>query len=129
MVYAFGVPNWLVHSIHLLAGMFLLGTGNNLRMNRGIPALSKQILVGLGAVSALYQAYLWYLGGRQTYSYNLPAWVVRTVHILNGLLLVSLGLDGVLPAQLRLSGNNAGLYLIVVGALAAAYHLHLWIWG
>ncbi len=122
--YAFGIPKWIIHGIHLLVGLFLVSTGNDIRMSRPMATGSKNILAGLGLISALYQAFLWIRGGRDFYSYNLPAWVVHTIHILNGLILLSLG-SNLFP----LSTENAGLYLIIVGALAAFYHLHLWVWG
>jgi len=124
-MYSFGVPKWVIHSIHILVGLFLLNTGRNLQAGTPVPAMSRQIIAALGIVSALYQAFLWFRnGGRGAYSYGVPSWVVNLFHILNGLVLVSMSTNFV-PRRFRLSPANRALYLMAVGGLAALYHAFL----
>ena len=57
------------------------------------------------------------------YAYGLPNWLVALVHILIGSGLVYVGWE---LNQGRSVNQQIAVTMIVLGALAALYHTHLW---
>ena len=57
------------------------------------------------------------------YHFGVPGIAVWIQHILSGLLLLYIGYQGLTTGKIS---KNMSLILVVVGVLAALYHLHLW---
>lgn len=119
MKYAYGTPGWLIHLIHILVGIWLVYVGYMILTSKKINKVNIGILLILGIVMVAYQGWLWYKFPKKNYSLGLPGWVVHLTHIINGILFILISKD-------YFNKNFSGLYLIIMGSLAAAYHLHLW---
>ena len=58
-----------------------------------------------------------------SYHFGVPGIAVWIQHILSGLLLLYIGYQGITTGKIS---KIMSLILIVVGVLAALYHLHIW---
>lgn len=61
-----------------------------------------------------------------TYSYGVPAWLINGIHLLIGAYFIYLGI--MISKSRKLSTVN-GIILIILGSLAAFYHLHIILFG
>ena len=119
MKYSNGLSSAVVHSIHMIVGIYFIYLGYLLVNKRNL-SYNKTILIVLGLVSGLYQLYLWFKYPNKNYSFQLPGWLVHLSHVLNGIIYILIALD------LFFSKSISGIYLIIIGSLAFAYHAHLW---
>lgn len=58
-----------------------------------------------------------------TYSFGIPGPVIWITHLLVAALLIYIGYNLI---NKRPIPSNIGIILVVLGSLAALYHLHLW---
>lgn len=68
-----------------------------------------------------------------TYAYNLPGSVVWSLHIIVGLIISFIGynqlVDGNMIVWSKARLQTASIVMVVLGAMMALYHLHLWLFG
>ena len=112
----------LVHSINLLFGSWMVWVGYSYLKGKAISNIENTLLVILGIIMTLYQSWLWYKYPKTKYHYNLPGWVVNSSHMLSGILLTYLGLS---TQTQNLFYDLSGISLIILGSMAALYHLHI----
>jgi len=59
MKYSFGVPNFLIWTVHILTGIYFLWLGYQMT-NLGSLKLHGLVLIVLGSLMATYHAHLWF---------------------------------------------------------------------
>ena len=57
------------------------------------------------------------------YHFGVPGYIIWISHIIIGLLLSYVGYNIVFNKKIN---NNIGLIVLVIGVLAAIYHIHIW---
>jgi hypothetical protein len=119
--YHYNVPGLVIHTIHLVFGTWLAYIGYKKITNQSISDYNYPILIGLGSLVTFYFVHLLYKNRNKTwqYEFGIPNYIVQIVHILNGLLLLFVGL------KILNMNNLINLYFIITGSVAALYHLHL----
>ena len=119
--YHYNVPGIVIHVIHLIFGTWLAYIGYKKITNQSISDYNYPILIGLGSLVTFYFIHLLYKNRNKTwqYEFGIPNYIVQIVHILNGLLLLFVGL------KILNMNNLINLYFIITGSVAALYHLHL----
>ena len=119
--YHYNVPGLVIHTIHLVFGTWLAYIGYKKITNQSISDYNYPILIGLGLLVTFYFVHLLYKNRNKTwqYEFDIPNYIVQIVHILNGLLLLFVGL------KILNMNNLVNLYFIITGSVAALYHLHL----
>ena len=119
--YHYNVPGIVIHVIHLIFGVWLAYIGYKKITNQSISDYNYPILIGLGSLVIVYFIHLLYKNWskRWNYAFGIPNYLIHIIHIINGILLLSVGLK-------ILSMNNlVNMYFIISGSSAALYHLHL----
>ncbi|MDA7663823.1 hypothetical protein N8569_00815 [bacterium] len=119
--YHYNIPGIVIHMIHLIFGVWLAYIGYKKITNQSISDYNYPILIGLGSLVIVYFIHLLYKNWNKkwNYAFGIPNYLIHTIHIINGILLLSVGLK-------ILSMNNlVNMYFIISGSSAALYHLHL----
>jgi len=119
--YHYNIPHLVIHIIHIVFGLWLAYIGYKRIIDKPIQEYNYYILIGLGSIVTLYFIHLLYknLGKSWNYAFGLPNWLVQSIHISNGILLLLVGLK-----FLKINEIIA-LYFVVTGSLAGLYHAHL----
>ena len=60
----------------------------------------------------------------KSYHFGVPSWIVWMQHIIIGILLIYVGYIGI---NKGIISRNMSIVVLVLGVLAALYHLHLWL--
>ncbi len=68
-------------SIHILMGLWIAFIGYSLTQKRELYEYEKIILIVLGTIAILYQAWLWIKFPKDNYAYNVPGWLLHLCHI------------------------------------------------
>jgi hypothetical protein len=76
-------------SIHILMGLWIAFIGYSLTQKRKLYPYEKIILIVLGTIAILYQAWLWIKFPKDNYAYNVPGWLLHLCHILVGAFFIS----------------------------------------
>ena len=122
MTFHYGANRELVFSFHLRFGSWLAYVGYGLTQGVQPADYVHGLLFLFGTLAATYQAWLWYAFPNDDYAYNVPGWLLHLFHIGAGLFLVWVSRQSEI-------GPVTGATLLVVGAAAVLYFLHLWILG
>tara|TARA_B100000902_G_scaffold390452_1_gene439387 strand:+ start:717 stop:1097 length:381 start_codon:yes stop_codon:yes gene_type:complete len=119
--YRYNIPKIIIHVIHLIVGLWLAYIGYKKITNQTISDYNYPILIGLGALVIVYFIHLLYKNRSETWSYafGVPNYLIHIVHIINGILLLLIGL------KILKMDNLVNMYLIIIGSSAALYHSHL----
>ena len=125
MQFTFGLPEWLVHLLRIVLGLFLVFVGMGLQANQALTPAIRAILAILGIFTILSEAWMWWRNPNEVYANGLPAWAMHLFQIFNGIVLLSLSTAWI-PRQFTLPTNLAAGYLIVVGGLLSLYSLYMW---
>lgn len=124
--YNYGLNMNLIHSIHLIFGVWAVKLGYFYLRGITVSNIENIILIVLGVVMSLYQSWLWIKYPKTMYHYNVPGWLVNSTHILSGLLLIFLGY---FKQQFNFTYDMIGIIMIILGSMAALYHLHIFALG
>ena len=119
--YHYNIPHLVIHVIHIVFGLWLAYIGYKRIMKQPIKKYNYYILIGLGSIVTLYFIHLLYknIDKSWNYAFGLPNWLVHSIHILNGLLLLFVGLKIITINEI------IALYFVVTGSIAFLYHAHL----
>ena len=119
--YHYNIPHLVIHIIHIVFGLWLAYIGYKRIMKRPIKKYNYYILIGLGSIVTLYFIHLLYknIDKSWNYAFGLPNWLVHSIHILNGLLLLLVGFKIIQINEI------IALYFVVTGSIAFLYHAHL----
>jgi len=61
MNYSYGLPGWLIWSLHIIIGFSLLYLGRIITNGEPLPTYIGLAFVALGAIQVAYHSHLWYL--------------------------------------------------------------------
>ena len=119
--YHFGMPGWIIHSIHILIGLWLVYIGYKRITNQKIKKYNYTLLTILGIVLFFYFIVISgkNIGKSWNYAFGIPNYVIFLTHLINAILFIGIGLRYIDI------GDIISLYLIISGSLAGLYHAHL----
>ena len=119
--YHYNVPGIVIHMIHLIFGIWLAYIGYKKITNQSISDYNYPILIGLGSLVIVYFIHLLYKNWSKTwnYAFGIPNYLIHIIHIINGILLLSVGL------KILNMNDIVNMYFIISGSTAALYRLHL----
>jgi len=119
MKYSSGLNHNIIHTLHLLVGLWFIYIGFNRITDKTINNVHYIILLIVGIILVIYQSYLWYLYPDKKYQFNVPGFLIHLSHIINGIILILIG------SKIIDINKAASLYFIIAGSMAGLYHLHL----
>ena len=119
--YHYNIPGIVIHTIHLIFGVWLAYIGYKKITNQSISDYNYPILIGLGSLVIVYFIHLLYKNWNKkwNYAFGIPNYVIFLTHLINSILFIGIGLKYIDI------GNIISLYLIISGSLAGLYHAHL----
>ena len=130
--YHFKIPGWFIHLIHAIAGVWLLYIGYNQLKDISIHIINYYLLILIGLLVIIYFLILLKKNWKKkwNYAFEVPNWLIHIVHIINGIVLLLVGLNKLDYIDTNvfkkiIDNDIINIYLIGGGLLAGAYHAHL----
>lgn len=119
--YHFGVSKIIIHSLHILIGIWLVYLGYKKITDKKLDDINYYLLTGLGIILFFYFLIISYkeFGNIWNYAFGVPNYLIFITHLINALLFIFIGI------KFLDIGKIISLYLIISGSLGGMYHGHL----
>ena len=121
--YTHSIPSYLIHSSHMVSGLWLSYIGYKNLKNENIKEYHYSLLSFIGIILTIYFLYLTikHIPNDFTYSLGINKYIILLAHIIHGILFILIGMKYIDMKDIL------SLYLIIIGSSTALYHAHLMI--